>query len=220
MSARKTLTVFIAMPFRATYDPVLETVKEAASLLNMKVVQVGEEPFAGSIISHIRASIQAADLMLAIVTEENGNVYYEIGLAHCQQKPVVLLTSDAKTLKFDLRDHRAIVYDPKHPQGIRDDLVRTFKAALDISTDPRDYLANTFGGTSSNPDVAYHRGLEKAVKTVTFEASLQEPVTVKQLRMLQSGALAIEVEDFMRVCVRAVLDINGIITNLKRMNGA
>ena len=98
-------TVFVAMPFTARYDPVLETIKDAAALLGLRVVQVGEEPFAGSIVSHIRSSIEGADLMAAVVTEENGNVYYEIGLAHCQRKPVVLLTDDPKSLKFDLREN-------------------------------------------------------------------------------------------------------------------
>ena len=63
--------------------------------------------------------------MVAIVTEENGNVYYEIGLAYCQNIPVVLLTSDARSLKFDLRDHRAIIYDDLNPEVVFEHLLET-----------------------------------------------------------------------------------------------
>lgn len=142
MTKREPKTVFVAMPFRAAYEPILGVVKDAAHLLNIRVVQIGEEPFAGSIISHLRSEIDAADVMLAIVSEVNGNVYYEIGLAHCQAKPVVLLTSDTSALKFDLRDHRALVYDPKEPTAIRDELVRTLKAVLDETSDPQEFLAS------------------------------------------------------------------------------
>lgn len=213
-----TQTVFVAMPFREVYQPVLGAIKDAAHLLNMKAVQIGEEPFDGSIISHIRMQIEAADIMLAIVSEENGNVYYEIGLAHCQMKPVVLLTSDISKLKFDLRDHRAIVYDPAKPQEIRDELVRTFKAVLDSRRSAEGYLASTFSGTSKDPKDAYERGLSKAVATISAEARLCEPVQVKEVHLREhSRDLAIEVEDFMGVRIRAIVDINGLIRIMKRL---
>src|ERR1700690_2916731 len=135
MNESKTKRLFIAMPFRDQYDPVLNLIKDAAGLLGMKPVQIGEEPFSGSIISQIRTQIEAADVMVAILTEENGYVYYEIGLAHCQRKPVLLLTSDPKSLKFDLRDHRALVYDPAKPECIRDDLISNLRAAGAFQTD-------------------------------------------------------------------------------------
>jgi hypothetical protein len=115
-------SLFVAMPFKPEYESVLETIREAADLLGMETVQIGDESFTGSIASQIRSAIEAAEVMTAIVTEDNGNVYYEIGLAHCQEKPVVLLTSNPDTIKFDLRDHRAIVYDPRRPRAIRDEI--------------------------------------------------------------------------------------------------
>ena len=120
--------VFIAMPFKDFPDPVLDVIKEAGHLLNTNTSRLDEQPLTGSIISHIRSQITQSDLMVAVVSEENGNVYYEIGLAHCQKKTVVLLTADPSTLKFDLRDHRAIVYDPKNPSRVRDELIRIMEA--------------------------------------------------------------------------------------------
>ena len=206
--------LFVAMPFRAKYDPVLATVKEAAEILSLRVVQVGEEAFAGSIISQIWSSIESADLMVAIITEENGNVYYEIGLGHCQKKPVVLLTDDPNSLKFDLRDHRAIIYDRNDPHGIRDELIRTFQAALETTSDPNKYLAKAFGTVQDGGNA----GLQRAVQAITREAHLQEPVSVKQMHVLdKTNELAVEVTDFLGTRVRAVIDVNGIIRVLKQL---
>ena len=99
-----------------------------------------QDAFAGSIISYIRESIQSAQYMVAVATEENGNVYYEIGLAHCQKKPVVLLTADPNSLKFDLRDHRTLVYDPGRPEALLDRLVTMFKGLVAVPSDPRERM--------------------------------------------------------------------------------
>ncbi len=187
-------------------------VKDAANALNVKVVQVGEEAFAGSIISRMWSSIAAADILTAIVSEENGNVYYEIGLAHCQNKPVILLTSDPKQLKFDLRDHRAIVYDPKNPLAIRDELIRTVKAVLGFASDPAEFLAGVFAGSSTDQEAAPKLGLWKLTQTIAEELHLQLPVEVKRLEILSdSGELAVEVRDFMGRRANAIIDRNGII---------
>ena len=116
--------LFVAMKFDDSLDPVLGVIKAAGHSLNVPVSRLDEQPITGSIISHIRSQIDEAEVVVAVITDENGNVYYEIGLAHCRKKPVVILTPDPKSLKFDLRDHRAIKFDPKHPELIRDELVR------------------------------------------------------------------------------------------------
>jgi hypothetical protein len=142
---------FVAMPFKRDYDPVLDTIKSAADLLGMDTIQLGEESFTGSIASKIRSAIEDCDVVTAIVTEENGNVYYEIGLAHCKQKPVVLLTSDPNTVKFDLRDHRSFVYDCQHPERMKDRLVRTIATALRAKEDAATFLISAFGHQQGLP---------------------------------------------------------------------
>jgi hypothetical protein len=65
--------VFIAMPFKDFPDPVLDVIKEAGHLLNTNTSRLDEQPLTGSIISHIRSQITQSDLMVAVVSEENGN---------------------------------------------------------------------------------------------------------------------------------------------------
>ena len=200
--------VFVAMPFKHAFDPVLDLIKDAGHLLNTHIARLDEQPTTGSILSHIRAQIDHSDLVVAVVSEENGNVYYEIGLAHCQKKPVVLLTADPAALKFDLRDHRAVIYDPKDPMRARDELVRTMKAALDRTSDPDSFIKSALGPADTT------------VATVIQQAQLARPVQIMFRKVdPTTRELAMEVKDFLGTTVRAIFDVNGILITLKRMRG-
>lgn len=202
------------MPFRENYHQVYGVIKDCAAILGIEVVQLAEKSFSGSIISKIRSEIEASDIMTAIVTEENGNVYYEIGLAHCQQKPVVLLTSNAENLKFDLRDHRAIIYDPNHPLAIKDELTKTLNAVLSAYDDPKAFVNSAFGNHKDCGDT--DSSLHDAVEKVAEAALLQHPVRLEQYELTKTHELAIEVSDFMGSKVRAILDINGLVRRIVR----
>jgi hypothetical protein len=218
MSASRPRDLFVAMPFKKEYDAVFRVIQKAAELTNINVRRVDREPFEGSIINYVRSAIEAADYMIAVASEENGNVYYEIGLAHCQKKPVIILTSDPLSLKFDLRDHRAIVYDPKRPQKATNELVKHLAVLLNMPRDPETQIAITLGGSAPNPQAAYEKGLERAKQTIITEARLEEPVKVTRLEMRQkTGDVAIEIKDFLNVRVRAIVDVNGMIRVLKEV---
>jgi hypothetical protein len=204
--------VFVAMPFKEEYNRVFDVVEKAAARLGLAAQRADQDAFAGSIISYIRKSIEAAQYMVAVASEENGNVYYEIGLAHCQKKPVVLLTSDPNTLKFDLRDHRALVYDPSHPEGLQDQLVTMFKTLVDVPSDPRERMAQRFGTPGEDVEMAYERGIRKARETVIAAVHLREPVTVNYLESVPgSRDVAMELVDHFEVRVRVVVDVNGLV---------
>lgn len=208
------------MPFAPNpeYQRVYRMVQRVAENLEVQVQRVDEDAFTGSIISHIRTSIASADVFLALVTEENGNVYYEIGLAHCQQKPVILLTSDPSSLKFDLQDHRAVVYNADNPGNAESELSRVLSAALRGPTDPKSYLDSLFSGRARSNKPASHYGLDKLKRDLAKECSLREPVEVTQMSVSdQDRSLSLEVKDFMGTRVRAVFDVNGIMQQFRRM---
>lgn len=212
--------VFVAMPFNAKYDSVLDLIKKAAYQLNLEVVHVGEQAYVGSIISHIRSSIASSDVMVAIATEENGNVYYEIGLAHCQMKPVVLLTSDPGKLKFDLQDHRAIKYDSADPLSALPELTRLLSASLAPSPDLGVFLANAYSGVSKNAEEARAQGLKILLRTVGSELSLEPPLKlVSHTFRKETNDHAVEIEDFMGSRVRAIVDVNGVVRTMRRLEG-
>jgi hypothetical protein len=210
--------VFVAMPFKSQYDQVLELIKKASYNLNLEVVHIGEQSFVGSIINHIRSEIESSDLMVAIVTEENGNVYYEIGLAHCQMKPVVLLTDDPDKLKFDLKDHRAIKYDITDPFASLPELTRLLASCIEPQPDLGRFLANVYVGYSGNPNEATHYGLNVILRSLTHELSLEPPVKfISHTYREHTNDHAIEIEDFMGVRVKAIVDVNGGLRAMRRI---
>jgi hypothetical protein len=218
MAASPSRDLFVAMPFKKEYDPVFNVIRSAAELMNINVRRIDREPFEGSIINYVRTAIEESDYMVAVASEENGNVYYEIGLAHCQKKPVIILTSDPSALKFDLRDHRAIVYDPKQPDRAKNELVKHLAVLLNTPKDPQTQIGITLGGSARDPQAAYEMGLERAKQTIIREARLEEPVKVTRIEMRPTtGDVAIEIKDFLNVRVRAIVDVNGLIRVLKKV---
>ncbi len=56
------------------------------------------------------ASIDEAQLIIADLTGGNPNVFYELGVAHALNRPVILLTQSIEELPFDLASYRVISY--------------------------------------------------------------------------------------------------------------
>jgi len=52
-----------------------------------------------------------ADLVFADLSYQNVNAYYELGIRHCIQKPVIHLIKKEQSQPFDLKDHRVIFID-------------------------------------------------------------------------------------------------------------
>jgi hypothetical protein len=63
----------------------------------------------------IWSGINAAKVLVAELTTKNPNVFYELGLAHALDKPVVLVSSNEQDVPFDLRHIRVIYYDVTDP---------------------------------------------------------------------------------------------------------
>jgi hypothetical protein len=60
---------------------------------------------------------------------------------------MLLLTSNPEKTKFDLRDHRAVVYDPNKPDAVLDDITRIINSALNARKDPKAFLESAYGST-------------------------------------------------------------------------
>ena len=69
----------------------------------------------GKIIDQIWDGIHAARVLVAELTGRNPNVFYELGLAHALQKPVVLVASNEGDIPFDVKHIRVIYYDVQDP---------------------------------------------------------------------------------------------------------
>jgi hypothetical protein len=98
------------------------------------LTRVDEVLHASSIIEDIEGLIAQADLVIAEITENNANVFYEAGYAFALNKPVLLLANRgrAKDLPFDLLGKRCLFYvdSPAGRKAAAADLRRRVEATL------------------------------------------------------------------------------------------
>lgn len=108
---------FVMQPFSAPLGTYYESIfKPAIEQAGLTAVRADDDIFAtGKIIDQIWRGINDARVLVAELTSKNPNVFYELGLAHALEKPVVLVSSNEDDVPFDLRHIRVIVYDVTDP---------------------------------------------------------------------------------------------------------
>ena len=65
----------------------------------------------GLIIADIERQISASAIVIADITPENPNVYWEVGYAHAVRKPTILIAERGTELPFDVSPFRTLFYD-------------------------------------------------------------------------------------------------------------
>ena len=108
---------FVMMPFDRPLGSYYESVyKPAIEKAGLQPVRADAEIFgAGKIMDQIWSGIRSAKVLVAELTQRNPNVFYELGLAHALEKPVVLVSSNEEDVPFDLHHIRVIYYDVNDP---------------------------------------------------------------------------------------------------------
>lgn len=104
---------FVLMPFDQAFNDVYKIgIKEVVSQFgDMIAERVDEQMYREGILERIYRQIEAADVIIADMTGQNPNVFYEVGYAHARGKLCILLTSDAADIPFDLKHRPHIVYN-------------------------------------------------------------------------------------------------------------
>jgi hypothetical protein len=110
-------TCFVVMPFAEPLGSHYSLIYEPAiKKAGLKPVRADDEIFAtGKIIDQVWSGINMAKVLVAELTSRNPNVFYELGLAHALQKPVVLISAEESDVPFDVRHIRVIYYDVHDP---------------------------------------------------------------------------------------------------------
>jgi hypothetical protein len=88
------------------------------------------------------------DLLIAVLTFQNPNVYYELAIAHAAARPLIILCEASHTLPFDIKDQRVIFYDLR-PKSLFDG---TYKKELEKA------IAQLESGTAE-PEVPFRPNL-------------------------------------------------------------
>jgi nucleoside 2-deoxyribosyltransferase len=94
---------FVLMPFNEEFDDIYKMgIKDTATSLGVKAERVDEQIFQEGILDRIYRQIEAADIVIADMSNQNPNVFYEVGYAHAKEKLCLLLTKNSEDIPFDL----------------------------------------------------------------------------------------------------------------------
>ena len=104
---------FVVMQFSDEFDALYEDViKPTCEKEGLEAIRADDIYKSGLIINDIARSIEEASVIIADVTTDNPNVFYEVGYAHGIKKATILLSDRTREkLPFDVSGFRTLFYD-------------------------------------------------------------------------------------------------------------
>lgn len=105
--------VFIVMQFTNEYNTLYnDVIKPVVESYELECVRADEFYTSSPIIKDIVDSIKESYIIIAEITPDNPNVFYEIGYAHAINKPTILLCDKKRDkLPFDVSGFRTLFYE-------------------------------------------------------------------------------------------------------------
>lgn len=106
--------IFVVSQFGGDYDILYnEVIKPVCEELKYNPMRGDEAVSCTLILNDIITSIRNSAIVIADITPDNPNVFYEVGYAHALNKPTILLCEKAirDKLPFDVSGFRTIFYD-------------------------------------------------------------------------------------------------------------
>jgi hypothetical protein len=124
--------VFIAMPIDVK-DPLLEdihhAIKDAALSVGLVAERVDEPATTERITDRVLESLHRAEFVVADLTYNKPNVYYEAGYAHALGKIPIYIAKEGTKIEFDLKDYPVIFFP--NMSKLKDELTRRLSGLLE-----------------------------------------------------------------------------------------
>lgn len=106
-------SVFIAMPFSEDFDDIyLYGIKKPVDEMQYTPECLKHEKYMGDIVDRIKIRIKESKLVIADISGNNPNVFYEVGFAQALGKPVILISQEQEA-PFDLCTQQRIFYSSR-----------------------------------------------------------------------------------------------------------
>jgi hypothetical protein len=123
--------VFVLMPFKPAFDDIYQFgIRATCEAVGAYSERVDEQLYDGTVLARIYNQIAKADVVVADMTGQNANVFYEVGYAHALDRRVILLTQSASDIPFDFKHYPHVVYEGSITR-LRDELTKRLRWALE-----------------------------------------------------------------------------------------
>ena len=104
-------SAFLIMSFEEEFDSIyVDFLKPTLEEVGFEVIRADDIQDQQNILKSVVDGINRSDLIVADLTTNNPNVFYELGLAHALRKPVILVTQSIDEVPFDLKSYRLLEY--------------------------------------------------------------------------------------------------------------
>jgi hypothetical protein len=125
--------IFVLMPLKAELRSIYDNnIRRVADSYGLSIARADDFFSASAIIDEIWSAINAAKIVIADCTGKNPNVFYEIGIAHTLEKPVISMSQTLADVPFDVAHRRAIVYEntPRGRKKLEEELNKALETEL------------------------------------------------------------------------------------------
>lgn len=119
--------VFVIIAFSDDMEPIFEGIHDAASHHGLKAERVKDIVGDYRITDKVISMIKSSRMIVADITHERPNVYFEIGYARGLGKEVITVARKGTEVHFDVKDWPCLFYDDS----------RTLERQLKIRLAPR-----------------------------------------------------------------------------------
>ena len=103
---------FVIMPFDVEFESIYrKLIKEPLEEAGYHVERADSFVDQRNILSDIIRGIRSANLIVADLTTNNPNVFYELGLCHGLGLPTVLIAQSINDIPFDLQSYKILIYE-------------------------------------------------------------------------------------------------------------
>lgn len=127
---------FMLMPFSSKFDMIYGEIKSA--LLNNDFVCSRADEIFGSvpIMSNVLNGILQAHFVIADLTSQNPNVFYELGVAHSFKDAhnIILISQNINDVPFDIRHLSTIIYHEDNIKLLTARIIKTIKENMHFYT--------------------------------------------------------------------------------------
>lgn len=209
--------IFVVMPFNKQYDWIFnDLIKSATAKANkklrysrnlaLKAYRTKEDIRTTSGWINVLEHLYTAQIIIGVLTSDNPNVFYELGIAHATEpiaRQILIANKDYKP-RFDIKDLIYFNYDKLNLVGDVESLALKIKDAIKtykIETEKRIILSrNALGPYEFEVIMAHHNTSHFALHTSAGKKSYEEKYGV--------GTFEKRIEGIANLCHQGLLAFN------------